>query len=413
MSIFDKKKFNLYLIFILLLSLLVGFYFNEDSTGGAKADYIHQKKISIEFSKNFKDNLLNYDKNLITSRHSPIIPIYFSIYEKFKINDNFIRIIHLPISLIIMFFFYLCLKKKYLSINKFFLISFASLVLLSPTIRSLSIWPDSRIYGLIFFIVSIFCYLNFIEENSNNKKNLFLLGNIFSLVIASYISPNFCLFSIWYLFMFYKHKVNILYLLMISFILAIPAIYYVFFLKIYFFTMPAIAGIDLITRINPVNKIILISSIIFFHLIPLVIAQHKLIINTIKNTKFLNFIIFFLLTLIFYYYFNYPKKFIGGGIFFHLSNLFESKLLIILIGLISLYYLIIISQKKFENFFLIFCIFASNPQLSIFHKYYDPMILIIFFTLFNMDKREMVFNSKYLGIFYIHSLLFLIANLIK
>ena len=195
--------------------------------------------------------------------------------------------------------------------------------------------------------------------------------------------------------------------------MAIPAIYYVFFLKIYFFTMPAIAGIDLITRINPVNKIILISSIIFFHLIPLAIAQHKLIINAIKNIKFLNFIIFFLLTVIFYHYFNYPKNFIGGGIFFHLSNLFGSKLLIILIGVISLYYLIIISQNKFENFLLMFCIFASNPQLSIFHKYYDPMILIIFFTLFNIDKRKMVFKSKYVGIFYIQSLIFLVANLIK
>ena len=146
------KNNNLIIIFIFLIlsfSLFVGFFLNENSTGGARQDYLVHDQISIMFFNDFKNTLLNYDE--LKTRHSPLIPIYFSIFKFFEINDYIVRLIHLPLALFLVLFFYKCLEIKFDQTNKKYLFIFSSIILLSPTVRSLSIWPDSHFYGLIFF----------------------------------------------------------------------------------------------------------------------------------------------------------------------------------------------------------------------------------------------------------------------
>jgi hypothetical protein len=57
-------------------------------------------------------------------------------------------------------------------------------------------------------------------------------------------------------------------------------------------------------------------------------------------------------------------------------------------------------------------VILGNPQLEIYHKYYEPMLFIMFYTLFdiNFDKNLL---RKRIIIFYIFSFLFLIANLMR
>ena len=62
-----KKNFleNIYsshhiVIFVLYISLIVGFALNENSTGGAIIDYLGQKQISISFSNSFLETLLEF-----------------------------------------------------------------------------------------------------------------------------------------------------------------------------------------------------------------------------------------------------------------------------------------------------------------------------------------------------------------
>lgn len=145
------NKDSLILFITLYSSLILGFIFNEDSNGGAYLDYINQDIIVNKFKENFINSFLNYDN--FTTRHSPILISIISLLKKININQDIIRIIHLHICLILPIIFYLILENKYsLEIKdkkKFFLI--IGLVFLSPTFRSLSIWPDSRILGLIFF----------------------------------------------------------------------------------------------------------------------------------------------------------------------------------------------------------------------------------------------------------------------
>ena len=99
----DIIKFNnliLVIIFILLyLSLIIGFYLNEDSTGGAFLDYRGQKVVSKAFAINFKDTFLNYDN--FATRHSPVLIVFLSFFEKISLSDNIIRIIHLHIILVL------------------------------------------------------------------------------------------------------------------------------------------------------------------------------------------------------------------------------------------------------------------------------------------------------------------------
>ena len=113
-----KKNFleNIYssyylVILILYTSLIIGFIFNENSTGGAYIDYIGQKQISISFANSFLETLLNFEKE--PTRHSPILIMLFSFFEKIKLDDLFIRLINLHLCLFLPIIFYKCLKLKF------------------------------------------------------------------------------------------------------------------------------------------------------------------------------------------------------------------------------------------------------------------------------------------------------------
>ena len=150
------NKDSLILFIILYSSLILGFIFNEDSNGGAYLDYVNQDIIVNKFRDNFINSFLNYDD--FTTRHSPILISLISLLKKINIHQDIIRIIYLHLCLVLPITFYLILENKYIlnikDKKKFLLIT--GLVLLSPTFRSLSIWPDSRILGLTFLISILF-----------------------------------------------------------------------------------------------------------------------------------------------------------------------------------------------------------------------------------------------------------------
>lgn len=232
------KKINNYDLLALLLyfSIILGFLLNENILGGSFADYQAHKSIAKEFSQNFIQTLLSYDTK--TTRHSPILLIIFSIFEKFQIKDSVIRLINLHFLLLIIYFFWECLKIKFKSIpkNKAYFLSL--IIFLSPTFRSLTIWPDSRLHGLLFFVIAIFYFLKFLDCKEVKSKFKYAIFNSFFLCISSYFSPNFSLFVIFFLinfFIFFRLTKFIFLIILFNLILSLPAIYYVFFLKIYFF----------------------------------------------------------------------------------------------------------------------------------------------------------------------------------
>ena len=63
---------------------------------------------------------------------------------------------------------------------------------------------------------------------------------------------------------------------------------------------------------------------------------------------------------------------------------------------------------------IIFCLILSNPQITIYHKYYDPLMILIFLLLFNfkIDSKKL-FKLNNIIVFYIYFALFLVINILK
>ena len=82
----------IYLFF--LLSLIIGYFINEDFAGGARPDYELHKLAAKYFIDDFKFALLNYDK--LGNLHSPIFIIIVSFF--IETNEQYGRILYLLIS---------------------------------------------------------------------------------------------------------------------------------------------------------------------------------------------------------------------------------------------------------------------------------------------------------------------------
>ena len=409
-----KNSYNKEILFLLFLylTLIVSFFFGENSTGGAIKDYLNQKGISQKFSSNFFQTFYEYDN--FSTRHSPILIIFLSFFEKINLPDFVIRLIHLHICLFLPLIFFKCLKLKFKEIDEKILLLLAALIFLSPTFRSLSIWPDSRLLGLIFFSISIFYFLKFNE----NKHIKFVFLNVFFLALSSYLSPNFSVFSIFFItkfISFYRFfSKEILIIILLNFILALPAFYYIFILDINFFLKSAAIGIENNEKIifnNLFNDIFITFSIIFFYLIPFLFLK---IIKLNKILTIKNFLISLAIFLLCVLNFNYNYSYSGGGIFFKFSNFFfENNYLFYFITLISIYLVLPLIMNNYLNLLFFVLIIFNNPQYTLYHKYFDPFLLLTFFTIFNLNfnLNKIVYRKNYLYIFSYFVVFLIISNL--
>jgi len=409
--LFDNfSLFTFFSIIILYFSLLIGFYYNENSTGGALIDYFGQKQISISFSNNFLNTFLNFDET--RTRHSPVLIILLSFLEKFQVNDLLIRLINLHICLILPIIFYRCLEIKFYNIDKKYLILLSGLIFLSPTFRSLSIWPDSRIWGLLFFSFSIYYFLLY-KKHKNFSNCIYV---VIFYTISSYFSPNFSVFSIYFMFYFFKELniKEIVKLLILNILLSFPAFYYIFVLDINFmFSATAVPGGAGDADNNIFNKILIISSIIIFYMIPFLISKSVNI--KFKNMKIVNLIFLLILFCTSLYFFNYKFEYTGGGVFFKISNfMFDNNLFFFIFVIFSLILNYLIFSSSLNNILIILLLILNNPQLTIYHKYYDPFLLILFLTLFDLDlNKKKLFSQKSMNVFYSFSLFFLLLSISK
>ena len=411
---FNNGAYKYLLLFTFLyLSLIIGFIFGEDSTGGAFIDYQGQKRVSLDFAANFKGTFFNY--NNYATRHSPVLIIFLSFFEKLMLSDEIIRIIHLHIILFLPIGFFLCLNRKFKIVNKYYLWLLTGLIFLSPTFRSLSIWPDSRVLGLTVFIYSIYFYLKF----NDDKKLINCFLNIFLCALSSYISPNFSVFSI---FFFYKYcqvynffSYKIFFIVLSNIILSLPSIYYIFILDINFLFKTAVVGLEQNKKLfflNYANQILLISTIILFYYLPFLITKVvRVEFNKINFNLTLSVVFSSLLILLF----DYKYEYTGGGIFFKISNyFFSNNILFYVISFISIFVLLNLIKKKNDTMLLFILLLISNPQVSIYHKYYDPFLLILLFTIcdlsLNIKKLEI---KSIIGFLYLYFSSFLLLSYLK
>ena len=192
----DKPK-NIFILGVLLfLSIIFSYIILEDTIGGAKNDFIFHKKFIILFADDFKNTLSDYGKGELLARNSPVFYIFLSLIYKSGIaldNLKYLNIISIPV---LIYVFYSCLRIQFKNINTNLLIFLSFVVLLSPTVRSLLVWPYPILYGFIFFLLSVKFYLKFTKVKKNKINEAY--KNILFLALASYITPNFSVFAIFF-----------------------------------------------------------------------------------------------------------------------------------------------------------------------------------------------------------------------
>ena len=401
---------NLLIFLILYVSLLLGFLLDENLNFGSYYDWIHVYVPPIQdFANNFYETLIGFEK--YGQRHSPFYIIFLSLLLRLGLDLDTVRFLHMNGCIVFIFLFYHCLKLRFKDIDKFTLQLLSMFIFLSPTFRSLSIWPDSRLPGLIIFVLSIYFFLKFMKNN-DDKKVFFAFYSALSLILSSYISPNFSLFAIFFYLFFFKYLSyrSFILLFLLSAILSIPMLYYIFILDVNFMIAGRTPGIEqtsIAFSFNISNKILIISSILFFHLIPAIyfLTDSKQFLLFSKK-KMINFIIFFAVVI---YFFNYQISFTGGGFFYQLSiYMFNNNIFFYCIAFYTLFYIYYISSLSRTNLILLGILIISNIQNTIYHKYYEPLILIIVLVLFENLNFKKFFSSKiniiYLymaGLFYI------------
>ena len=417
-----KKNRYFILIFILYLTLLLGLFTGEDLLQGAEIDYtnILANKLSI-----FRNDIIFYFKNYeeLGLRHSPIFQIFHITFLNIYENDLFFRIvnIHLNLAIILIFYFSLNLKmRKNLQGNLLILVS---ILFLMPSFRSYSIWPDSFLSGFIFFMLSVFYLLKFIESDKS-KKNYYAYLNIIFLSISSYISPNFATFSIFYFYIFYtyfKFSKDLLKIVLLNITLSLPAFFYLFIMDNNFINTEAqwVENLSTFSLHNLANKVIILPTIFIIYFIPfLVIYFNQSKQGLLLHLKKLNYYHYIVILLPFFLikYFNYgeiSKVLGGGGLFYNLLkfyDLIEIKLAII--SSISIFIILLFSANNLKNSIFIICLILSSPQLTIYNVYFDLILFIYLFLFFNNNLFETVKilrQTKYVKFFFIYY--FFILNL--
>ena len=371
---------NICIIYLFLyFSLLLGFYFNEDFAGGYVQDYREHNNTASYFDANFIETFLNYGK--FKMPHSPIFMTLFLIIKKISFNETFAKLISLHLSLLIPYFFYLCLKIKYkIKINDIKIL-LPAIIFLSPYFRSASIWLADENVSLIFLSICFYFFLKF--ENSKKKKLSDIFLNILFLALAAYIRPIYSLFSIYFFVRYYfdlNFSYKLLFYIFINILLSFPALYYAFVLDINFWFSNYLFRSGFITSFS------IIIVIFFFYSIPFLLPNIKQNFQ-MSNFKFENlvFSIIFLFLLIFYFDYNTPY---GGGIFFKLSILiFGNNYLFYIFSLISLNVFILIffdSIKDKDTIFdlvLLLTLFLLDIDGVFYHETYDPLLYFIYFLL--------------------------------
>ena len=131
--------------------------------------------------------------------------------------------------------------------------------------------------------------------------------------------------------------------------------------------------------------------------------------------NFKNYLITLFIFSICVFNFDYNYSFTGGGIFFKLSNfIFDNNYAFYIISLFAVMIVCPIINKNYTNVLLFVLIIINNPQYTIYHKYFDPFLLIVFFTIFslNIDLKN-IFRAKNYMFIFSYFLVFLILSNLK
>ena len=397
---------NKFFYFLLSLSLFVGFYFGEDSSGsgGHIADFNNTWQLVLNFQESL---FIDFTEWII------VFPLHYIILSKIQslVQDKYLlRLIYCSISLVIPYLFYLCLRNKFEKENKNLLYLFSLIIFLLPSFRSGAIWANSQITALILFLLSLIFFTKWIKKKDFNDINLNLLLQIIFISLTVYTRQLYAIIFLYFVYLYFqKLRFKIFFFTCaIIFLCSIPGL-----LLVYNFSITLSSSFD--NRIY--NSLLVNSSIISFYLIPIYffLLFDKKVSLDFKDKKTVFVSIFLLIfVLVLSQHFNYNFR-LGGGFFLKLSViLFNNFYLFFLTSAIGLFLLALISFENKNNFVLILLLLFIFASYQIFQKYFEPMFLLILFLIFDTKISYKFFsNFKHTYFFYFYILVYFISSVIN
>lgn len=420
-----EKIITLTLIFTILFLYFLGFYFQENSAGGAIVDFVNTKRNLVTFKNHsFIESIkLTATKNMeiFKSTRTPGFYIFNKYFNPYALEVDNHKIYWTIFSLLIPLVLYFSLRIKHQNEDKLNLMFLSLLILLSPYLRSSAFWGNEENFGILMVAISGFFFQLYLKSNEKFTKIFYLiLITIFSsLCVYSdqklIIIPFICFI---YIFFSKQNKLDKFLLIIFYLIFSIPFIYLI---KLWGNIVPTGDGIqrEIGSKIN-LHHFLFSISIIAFYLFPcLVFLNNKkeLFLSVFRNKLNVFLTIIFFFTLIsFISFFDYENMYrLGGGVFHKFSkeitdNIHYQKFILSIIFIISWILMLIFINKNSFNFILLlfFPIFSLIISPALFQEYFDPVIYFIIFV-FLIQKYE--FSLKKILFIFSYFLIFLLVSL--
>lgn len=150
--ILKYKRSGIFFFAFTFSTLLLGFLFNEDvSGGGTSGDFYYTLNYVVEL----KNNIFSVSEVTV---HLPLHYIILSRIDYFINNATILRFLFLIISISVPLLFYFCLKTKFVSLSSSTALIISSTIFLFPSFRYSAIWANAHITALIFFLLSTFFF---------------------------------------------------------------------------------------------------------------------------------------------------------------------------------------------------------------------------------------------------------------
>ena len=418
----EKIIVNISLYFLCILSLFVGLYFGENSSGGAKHDYLFLEKYYYFFSDSITKGLDLFLINSSSKIHSPVFYILGGLVLKIVNNINIVKIIYILISSVIPYIFYkiILLRNQARNENNDIYFFISLLIFFSPYFRSSAIWLLGDNLSILFFSLFVY-YVVKIQIKKKIIKNYFF--SCLFLILCCYIRYYYCLYFFVIIYFAFKNlsiKQNI-YIFLFSLILSLPFLTYLIFVILnsdfHVILKNFSNNSEGLFLYNYINNIFQIYLIILIYIIPFVIPWSKNLVRYYITNYKLSFaiILMVILLLILSHYISGSFFFVpelGGGIFFKFLSfkIFQNFTLFIFILLLftSIFFLdFFFRENRIFNYFIFLILILSLPMTILYQKYLDPLVYLLLFGLINSSiLSEVKINKYYFVTYFIGILIF-------
>ena len=372
---------NKFLYFFLSLSIFVGLFIGEDSSGsgGFVLDFRH----TLPLIKNPFHPEIFGGIDMKFPVHYYIGSVIYLLVK----NDFYLRFFYSAISLICPYIFYCCLKEKYKKIDLNILFLFSLVIFMFPTFRSSAIWANTQITAIIFFLISLYYFTIWDSKKSINLNLIFML---FFMTLAVYTRQEYSLPYLYFVFYFYRELKfdQFIKTCLIIFLLAVPGLILVYF-------NPAL--IPMYLNIDIFDSLLVNLSILSFYLIPIFIIIY-LLNRKAKNINIKNCIIGLFISLIVVgicaLNFNYNFK-MGGGFFIKASIiLFKNLYFFYFTSFLGLFFIYLLSLENRNNLILSLILIFGFSSYVIFQKYLEPMFFLLLFLVYKTDLTKSLLTKK-------------------